>query len=83
MERNEAIDGAAVIARQILDGDIQPNLGCSMISRVCEESNWPKELEIFALLAHEQEGHEHIGITKESSIPSIIEACRELLGSLS
>lgn len=81
MEKNEAIDRAVVIARQILNGDIQPNLGCSMISRVCEESNWPKELQLFALLAHEQEGHEHIGITKENTISSIIEACRELSGS--
>lgn len=81
MEKNEAIDRAVVIARQILNGDIQPNLGCSMISRVCEENNWPKELQIFALLAHEQDGHEHIGITKERTIPAIIEACRELSGS--
>ena len=69
------------IATRILSGEIQPNLGCSIIAQLCQENNWPNELQVFDLLAHEQEGHEHIGITAESSIPAIIEACRELTGS--
>jgi hypothetical protein len=75
------IEQAVLISRQILDGQVQPNYGCYQNSELCQENSWPRELQIFSLLAHEQEGHDHIGLTAENTIPSIIEASRALVAN--
>jgi len=33
------------------------------------------------LLAHEQDGHEHLGINHATTLPHIITACHELVAS--
>jgi hypothetical protein len=70
---------AKIIAHQILDGDIQPNLGCAKIGEINHHLDWPQELSDFGMISHEQTGHENIGITSESVIPEIISAAKELM----
>jgi hypothetical protein len=80
MHELESIDDAVRVARQVLAGDVTPNSGCEMIYRLAQAINYPSELGMFLLLGHEQYDHEHLGITAESCIPDILEACRELIG---
>ncbi len=70
---------AKIIAQQILDGEIQPNLGCAKIGEINHHLNWPEELTYFGMISHEQTGHENIGITRKSVIPEIISAAKELM----
>ena len=70
---------AVAIARQILAGTLSPRLGCARIADICRALDDPQELMPFDLFAHEQTGHEHIGITAESVEPQIIQACEELV----
>jgi hypothetical protein len=79
MQNFESREDAVRVARQILAGEIDPNLGCGLIAGIGEKLNFPSEFGMFILLGHEQYGHEGLGITTESCIPDILEACRELL----
>jgi hypothetical protein len=79
MRKLEALEDAVSVAAQVLAGEVQPNLGCTMIAAVSENLKSPKDLLIFQLLAHEQYEHEHLGITADSCVPDILEACRSLL----
>jgi hypothetical protein len=79
MQSLETMADARVVATRVLAGDIDPNHGCNMIAAVGENLGLPKELGMFALLAHEQSGHESLGMTAESCVPDILAACRELL----
>ena len=81
--REEIIGKAIEIAQGILNGSIQPNTGCAMISSLCENNGWPAELTSFSALAHEQYGHEEFGFDSENSIPLIFEECRSLLSGRS
>lgn len=69
---------AKKLAEKIVAGTKDPNEGCLEIAGISKELNSPQELSIFELLAHEQFGHEHIGITAENIRPAIIEAARKL-----
>lgn len=69
------------IAKQVLAGEIDANLGCGLIAGIGEKLNYPSELGMFMLLSHEQHGHEDLGISTTSCISDILEACRELLGA--
>ena len=80
MLRFETIEDAKRIARKVLDGEIDPNLGCGLIRSIAQGTNFPDELSMFVLLGHEQYDHEQLGITSESCIPDILQACEELLG---
>lgn len=73
------LEGAKIIAGQIVAGEIQPNVGCAKIGEINQYLDWPEELSSFGLLSHDQTGHEYIGITSESVIPEIINAAKELL----
>ncbi len=73
------LDTAFRIARGVLAGSVPPNKGCAQIGQICQELKYPPELGLFALLAHEQMDHEHLGITAESCIPDILEACEALV----
>jgi hypothetical protein len=70
---------AKIIASQILSGEIQPNEGCNLIGEINHYLGWLDELSDFGSLAHNQSGHEHIGITRESVVPEIYSAAKELL----
>jgi len=76
---NKTIKTAVEIAKGILEKKIDPNNGCAQISALSQKYNSPHELQIFEILACEQCGHEHIGITSENTIPLIAEACEQLV----
>lgn len=75
------MDDALRVARQVLAGEVDPNLGCGLIASIGEKLRLPDALGAFLLLGHEQYGHEGLGITAESCVPDILEACRELLAA--
>lgn len=79
MQNFESMDDAMTVARQVIAGEIDPNLGCGLIAGIGEKLGYPKSLSMFMLLSHEQYDHEDLGITAKSCVPDIIEACRELL----
>jgi len=81
MQTFESIDDAVALARQVLAGALDPNLGCGLIASIGEKANHPKELQAFILLSHEQYRHEALGITAESCVPDILGACRELVAT--
>ena len=80
MQTFESLDDAIRVARQVLAGTMDPNLGCGLIAGIGEKLKYPSELLAFTALAHEQFGHEGRGMTAESCVPAILEACRELGG---
>lgn len=69
------------IAKKVLSGDIDPNLGCAKLGEINRDLDWPTELSVFGLLAHEQHDHENIGITAENCVPEIIDECKKLVAS--
>jgi hypothetical protein len=73
---------ARVVAKQVLDGTLSPCEACIEIAALCEANNWPVELVPFSSLAHEQDGHEDFGFTRDNLVPLIVEECRILLGGL-
>jgi hypothetical protein len=81
MQSFESMDDAERVARQVLAGEMDPNLGCGLIARIAEKINYPSELGMFLLLSHEQYGHEELGITAKSCVPEILEACREFVAT--
>ncbi|WP_166213190.1 hypothetical protein [Cognatiluteimonas telluris] len=81
MQTFESINDAVRVARQVLAGEIDPNLGCGLIAGIAEKINFPSSLSTFLLLGHEQYGHEDLGINAESCVPEIMEACRELVAA--
>jgi hypothetical protein len=60
---------------------MEPHLGCGLIATIGEKNNYPSQLSMFELLAHEQDGHEHLGITRATTLPHIMNACHELIAS--
>ena len=81
MRSFETIEDAVRVANEIISGKMEPHIGCGLIATVGEKNNYPAQLEMFHLLAHEQDGHEHLGITKATTLPHIIKACHELIAS--
>lgn len=77
------LDQALVIAKSILEGQKDPNKGCSELDEINCKLDWPAELSAFALLAHEQYDHEHIGITAENCVSDIKSECKKLIEKLS
>ena len=76
----EAVIGVAyarLIAKRILDGQVEPNEGCARIAEINQRLGWPDELTTFGMLAHEQTGHEHIGI--KGTVPEIMSAAQALV----
>ena len=78
---NELMQRARVVAQGILDGIIQPNLGCAELGEINHILDYPSELGALGLLAHEQYDHESLGITAENCIPDIINECKNLLSA--
>jgi hypothetical protein len=81
MQNFETMQDAVTVARQVLAGEIDPNLGCGLIAEIGEKNNHARPLLAFTLLSHEQHGHEGLGITPESCVPDILEACGELVAA--
>lgn len=81
MQNFETMEDAVKVAKQVLAGEIEPNMGCGLIAAIGEKINHPSTLLVFTLLAHEQCGHESLGIAAESCVPDILEACRELVAA--
>lgn len=81
MQDFDTMQDAVKVARRILAGEIDPNLGCGLIAAIGEKTNHPAALAGFTLLGHEQYGHEDFDITPESCVPAILEACRELVAA--
>ena len=65
MQNFETMQDAVTIARKVLAGEIDPNLGCGLIAAIGEKINHPSVLLALTLLSHEQYGHEGLGITPE------------------
>jgi len=81
-ETKQALTSRALeVARGIMDGSINPNIGCSELGDICHVLDYPSNLTAFNLLAHEQHDHESIGITAESCVPDILKECENLLSS--
>ena len=70
---------AISLAKKILSGELQPNLGCRQIEGIYFALGWPSDLAAFSLLAHEQYGHESIGITADNCVPDILAECKKLI----
>lgn len=79
MKRYETLEDARLVAEEVLAGLIGPNAGCALIASIAAKRNYPSALEPFAVIAHDQEGHEAFGITAESCIDDIVHACRHLI----
>jgi hypothetical protein len=71
----ETVEDACSIAADVLAGSVDPNTGCALIASIAAKLNYPPDLEPFAAIAHDQEGHEAFGITAESCINDIVHAC--------
>ena len=80
MQKFESMDDAVQVAREVLAGKTDPYLGCGLIGAIGRQLNYPVALQLFTILAHEQTGHEHLGITAESCLSDILAACRDLVG---
>ena len=78
-KKTDLLNDALIIAKQILSGDIDPNKGCSQIGDINHALDWPEELSVFGMLAHEQYDHENLGITAEGCIPEILNECKKLI----
>ncbi len=78
-EQSLPLQGCGEIARRIIAGRVNPNDACALLAEVSESLNGPDELWPFELLAHEQYGHEHLGITAESCAAEIIKECHRLV----
>ena len=58
---------------------MDPHLGCGLIGEIGEKLNHHPALIEFIHLAHLPEGHGHVGFTKDTVLPDILVACRELV----
>lgn len=72
------MEDARRVAREVVAGTMDPHLGCGIIGAIGEKLNHHPMLREFIHLAHLQDGHEHVGFTKESVLSDIMEACRAL-----
>jgi hypothetical protein len=81
MKRYETFEDARSVAEEVLAGSIGPNVGCPLIASIAAKLSYPSALEPFVVLAHDQEGHDALGITAENCIDDIVHACRYLIAS--
>jgi hypothetical protein len=79
MHSFDTLEDALRVAQQVMQGEIDPNLGCSLIAEINEKVGFAPELNVFLSLAHDQYDHEKVGFTTESCVPEILDACRHLV----
>jgi hypothetical protein len=78
MQNFETMEDARRVAREVLARTMDPHLGCGLIGGIGEKLNHHPALMEFIHIAHLLEGPGHEGFTKESLLPDIMVACREL-----
>ena len=78
MKNFDTMKDARRVAREVLAGNMDPHLGCGLIGAIGEKLNHHTDLMEFIHIAHLLEGPGHAGFTKESLLPDIMAACREL-----
>ncbi len=79
MNSFDTLEDAPRVAQQVVDGELNPNLGCSLIAEINKNIGYLSELDMFMPLAHDQYGHDELGFTAESCVLEMQEACRDLL----
>jgi hypothetical protein len=83
MRTYETLDDARLLAQDILAKALDANVGCALIASIGAKLRYPESLEAFAAFAHDQAGHEHVGITEADCVDDILDACRAFLQSAS
>ena len=78
MQNFETMEDACRVAREVVAGTMEPSVGCGLIGGIGEKLNHHPALMEFIHIAHLLEGPGHEGFTKESLLPDIMVACREL-----
>ena len=78
MQNFETMEDACRVAREVVAGTMEPSLGCGLIGGIGEKLNHHPALMEFIHIAHLLEGSGHEGFIKESLLPDIMVACREL-----
>ncbi|MYN05566.1 hypothetical protein GTP41_26085 [Pseudoduganella sp. DS3] len=81
MRTYESFEDAKLLAQEILSNRLDANVGCALIASTAAKLGYPKSLEIFFALAHDQSGHERVGISAVDCVDDIFVACRVLLES--
>jgi hypothetical protein len=81
MRTYETLDDAKLLAQDILAKSLDANVGCTLIASIAAKLRYPESLEAFAALAHDQAGHEHVGISKADCVDDILDACYEFVGN--
>lgn len=79
MKTYDTLQDARRVAREILGDAIDPHLGCGLIGGIGQKLNCTSALMEFVHLAHLIEEPGHPGFSRESLLPEILAACRELL----
>ncbi len=54
MQSFESLQDAVNVAKQVIVGDMDPSLGCGLISAICANLSYPSELSVFVMFDHEQ-----------------------------
>lgn len=83
MRNYETVEDACSVAMDILAGSTDPNTGCALIASIAAKLNYPPALVPFTTIAHDQAGHDAIGITAESCIDDILQGCQQLISGQS
>lgn len=81
MRKYDTVDDAKLLAQDILSKSLDANVGCALIAAIAAKLRYPESLALFSALAHDQSGHEQVGISSFDCADDIFEACRVLLGS--
>lgn len=81
MRTYETLDDAKLLAQDVLKKSLDANVGCALIASIAAKLRYPEPLAAFAALAHDQSGHEHVGISKADCVDDILDACRAFLGN--
>ncbi len=79
MRTYETFDDAKLLAQDILSKSLDANIGCALIASIAAKLHHPESLELFSALAHDQSGHEQVGISTADCVDDVFEACRVLL----
>lgn len=80
---NITLHDVKFFAHDILAKTLDANTGCAQSSSIATKPEYPVVLEVFPALAHDQSGHEHVGISSGDCVDDIFEACRMLLNDSS
>lgn len=80
MRKYESLQDATILAQEVLADMVDPYTACALIASISAKLKYSDSLAQFACLAHDQAGHEHVGISAADCVDDIFEACRVLIG---